>query len=182
MAEQSPAPADGEVNGGMPHFVKVTAGTIESWWAPDCLDYGPGDFAAGAMHFASAIECARRMAGGSPCLIANIIGSMMSRNIDPVTHGFLDALARKAMVGRLAAPIPAEMLQSAVETSEGALSVESVRAGEADAAEMLEISRLAQAPEYITDLLFDLVRNNPGAGGAGAIWTICATAMAGSNN
>lgn len=166
---------------GLPNFILAGAdnGSLV-WWQPNRTGDDNRDYEAGGQCFDMAVLAIRQLEASAQCVLANIISGM--RQVGPVERGFIDRLAAKATYACIPEPASDFMAASAADLSGGVLTVESIRAGESYAREMIEVARLAEAPFIIADDIADIVNGHGHYGGAGYIWTMCAAAGSGAAN
>lgn len=98
----------------LPPFVKPTGEVLQgiptyNFWDVERTGCDDVDRLTGVRHFGDALTYAR--AEGKPLLLSHILGTMHNHfmvggpSCDSIAHGFIDALALKAYVGRLSDPI-----------------------------------------------------------------------------
>jgi hypothetical protein len=147
-----------------------------NFWGPERSGNKANDYATGQRHFQTALAFAR--ANQSNNFLANIVGAMCNVGAGPMELGFLDLLSCKATYARLPDPISRAMADNVIGLC--GISEEEIRAGESEACECLQFARECRCPEFIQNLMVEVINREMPYGSLTFMWTVCGAAYTGA--
>lgn len=180
MPNKSTNPGCGIDDPAMPSFIRQLrdpdgaadlAGCFD-YWSPAITGYAPLDIDLGRQHCKAAMACARQL--GSANLLLYVVMAMHGRPVGDVERGFLAELISPALVGRIPAFVPDEVMQ-AIARDGG--DVGALRRREAFMARAIDHCRNNPGP--FCDYVIDLISGRHGEGIGAAICLLVGAALNG---